>query len=72
MTGRDFHNDKSSIALLLWLKSRSAKGAFGHPAVSFHLLVSLICLVDEFFFLLLKYLKEMRTLDESKAVSFSF
>ena len=54
MTGRDFHNDRYIIALLLWLKSQSAKGATGYPAFSFHPPVSLIYRADEFFFLLLK------------------
>ena len=54
MTGRDFHNDRSKIALLLWLKSRSARGASGHSAFSFRPRISFIYLVDEFFFLLLK------------------
>ena len=51
---RDFHNDRSRIALLVWLKSRCARGASGHPVFSFHPRFSLIYLVDEFFFLLLK------------------
>ena len=52
MTGWDFHNDRSKITLLLWLKFRSARGASGHLAFSFHAPVSLIYLVDEFFLLL--------------------
>ena len=51
---RDFHNDRSRIALLVCLKSRCARGASGHPVFSFHPRFSLIYLVDEFFFLLLK------------------
>ena len=72
MIGQDFHNDRSRIALLLWFKSWSTRGASGYPAFSFHPRVSLIYLEDEFFFLLLKLLNEMKTLDESKAVSFCF
>ena len=52
MTGWDFHNDRSKITLLLWLKFRSARGASGHLAFSFHAPVSLMYLVDEFFLLL--------------------
>ena len=51
MIDQNFHNDRSRIALLLWLKSRSARGTSSHPAFSFHPRVSLIYLVDEFFFL---------------------
>ena len=54
MTGRDFHNDRSEIALLFWLKSRSARGASGHPSFSFYPRVTLIYLVDGFLFFLLK------------------
>ena len=51
MADRDFHNDRSRTALLLWLKFRWARGASGHPAFSFYPRVNLIYLVDEFFFL---------------------
>ena len=54
MTGWDFHNDRSRIVLFLWLKSRSTRGTSGYLAFTFHPRVSVIYLVDEFFFLLLK------------------
>ena len=57
----DFHNSRSRIALLLLLKSRSARRASGNLAFSFHLPVSLIYLLHEFLFLLLKQLNEMWT-----------
>ena len=54
MNSRDFHNGRSRIVLLLCLKSQNARGASGHPAIRFHPCVSLIYLLDEYFFLLLK------------------
>ena len=63
--------------LLLRLECRCAREAFCHPAfmgncTTISYTVSLIYLVDEFFFLFLVYLNKMRTLAESKVLSFLF
>ena len=66
-----------SSCLLLRLKFQSARGTFRHSALmgncpTITRVINLIYLVNEFFFLFLVQLNNMRTLGESKVLSFSF
>ena len=66
-----------SLCLLVWLKPRSVREASYHSAFMGNfpilvILVSLTDLVDEFFLLFLFQLNKMRTLGESKDLSFCF
>ena len=66
-----------SLCLLVWLKLWSVRGAYHHSALwaTARLLVtrvSLTYVIDEFFFLLLLQMSKMRTLGESKVLSFCF